>query len=157
MISLTAEYALRAVVCLANQDGVPLVTPKIADITHVPAGYLAKVLQMLSRAGIVRSHKGYNGGFVLTRDQDELTVLEVVNAVDPPKRITSCPLGLQQHGKRLCPLHRRLDDVAAQVEQAFAEFTIHDLLTEPNESVPLGLTRSGLDAPPAQKQDKPTP
>ncbi len=139
--------------CLASRNGKPLVTPKIADITHVPVGYLAKVLQVLSRAGIVRSQKGYNGGFVLVRPQKELTVLEVVNAVDAPRRIKSCPLELGQHGTRLCPLHRRLDEVAAQVEQAFADFTIHDLLAEQSESVPLGLPRDCQGPAPSTNKD----
>jgi len=155
VISQTAEYALRAVVCLANQKGKPMVTPQIADITHVPVGYLAKVLQMLGRAGIVRSQRGLHGGFVLTHRPEELTVLQVVNAVDPLKRITTCPLGLEQHGKILCPLHRRLDEAMALVEQAFAEHTIQDLLNDPSESIPLGLPRYHDDdaSPPAPERE----
>lgn len=155
MISLTAEYALRAVLCLAGQGGKPIVTPKIADITHVPVGYLAKVLQMLGRAGLVRSQKGYNGGFFLTRPAEEITVFDVVFAVDPPQRIKQCPLGLEEHGEHLCALHRRLDDIAGQVETAFREFSIGDLLHEPNKSVVLGLP-SGC-AGPVDTSDKVDP
>ncbi len=139
MISQTAEYALRAVVCLADRGGKPMVTPEIAAVTRAPAGYLSKVLQMLGRGGIVRSQRGLHGGFVLARPAADLTVLEVINAVDPVKRIHTCPLGLQVHGERLCPLHRRLDEVAAHTEAALGEFSIRDLLSEPSESVPLGL------------------
>jgi DNA-binding IscR family transcriptional regulator len=68
---------------------------------------------------------------------DELTVLEVVNAVDPICRIKTCPLGLASHGERLCPLHRRLDDALAGVEEAFRRTTLAEVLSEPGESVPL--------------------
>lgn len=148
MISQTAEYALRAVVCLASQPDKPMVTPAIAEITQVPAGYLSKVLQMLGRHGMVQSQRGLHGGFTLARPASEMTVLEVVNAVDPLKRIKECPLGLEQHGRRLCPLHRQLDDAMAQVEKALGAHTIAALISEPKGSVPLGLklVRSGVPA-----------
>ena len=142
MISQTAEYALRAVVCLASQPDKSMVTPQIARATKVPAGYLSKVLQMLGRARIVRSQRGLYGGFVLAVAPDQLTVLEVINAADPLKRIERCPLELEQHGTRLCPLHKRLDRVVAEAEEAFGSFTIQDLISEPTESRPLGLSYS---------------
>ncbi len=148
MFSLTAEYALRAVVFLASRPTASMVTPQIAEATHVPAGYLSKVLQTLGRAGIVRSQRGLHGGFTLALPAEKLTVLRVINAVDPLKRIEQCPLGLEAHGSRLCPLHRRLDEAIAHVESALRDFTIRDLLVEPNESVVLGL-ESGCPGPTA--------
>ncbi|NUQ01687.1 MAG: Rrf2 family transcriptional regulator, partial [Armatimonadetes bacterium] len=94
MISQTAEYALRAIVCLAAQPEGRLTTPQIAGATRVPAGYLSKVLQLLGRAGLVRSQRGLGGGFVLARPAELISVLDVVNAVDPIQRITGCPLEL---------------------------------------------------------------
>ncbi len=108
MISQTAEYALRAIVYLANQ-GVARTTTEIAKTTHVPAGYLAKVMQSLSRAGLVKSQRGLNGGFTLAHDPHELSILTVVNAVDPIRRFAECPLGIPSHRRRLCPLHHRLN------------------------------------------------
>jgi Rrf2 family nitric oxide-sensitive transcriptional repressor len=150
VISQTAEYALRAVVCLASRAGKPMVTPRIAKVTHVPAGYLAKVLQMLARAGIVQSRRGLHGGFVLAGSPGELTVLDVVNAVDPLKRIETCPLEVEGHGERLCPLHRRLDEVVAQVERAFADYSIADLLSGRDDRSPLDLS-CGCDGPVAER------
>jgi Rrf2 family protein len=60
----------------------------------VPAGYLSKVLQSLGRAQLVNSQRGLHGGFTLARAPSELTVWEVIQAVDPLQRIRSCPLGL---------------------------------------------------------------
>ena len=147
MFSQTVEYALRAVVVLASQPGTPMTTQRIATGTHVPAGYLSKVLQNLGRAGIVHSQRGVHGGFRLTRDPADLNVLEVVNAVDPIRRINTCPLGLEAHGTQLCPLHRRLDDALAYVEQAFRESTIADLIDQPGQNKPLcNLTVEGETA-----------
>lgn len=137
MISQTAEYALRAIVYLADQNGVPRTTAQIAKVTLVPAGYLAKVMQSLSRGGIVKSQRGLNGGFTLPRNPAELSILTIVNAVDPIRRFPECPLGIASHGRRLCPLHFRLDQAAAVVEQTFGETMVAELLSSPRERRPL--------------------
>jgi Rrf2 family protein len=140
MISQTAEYALRVVVYLAAQDGKSVLTRDIASGTRIPEGYLAKVLQQLGRAGIVGSRRGLHGGFVLAGDPGRLTVYDVLQVVDPVRRITSCPLGLRVHSTRLCPLHRRLDDAAKLVEAAFRDTSIAQLLREDATSTPLCAT-----------------
>lgn len=132
MISRTAEYALRAAVCLAEAEGQPLTTAQIAEATQVPIDYLAKVMRALGRAKLVHSRRGLNGGFTLVRKAESTTVLDVINAVDPIERIERCPLGIPGHTK-LCPLHRRLDDAIAMVEQAFAESTIAELVSSPRK------------------------
>lgn len=128
MISQSAEYALRAIVWLAEHPEVTLSTPEIARRTMVPAGYLSKVLQALARAGLVTSTPGRTGGFVLARPANRISVLEVINAVSRLQRIDRCPLGMEGHGGHLCPLHQRLDDVAAHAERVFADTTMADLL-----------------------------
>jgi Rrf2 family protein len=137
MISQTAEYALRVIVQLASLAGKPATTRQIAQATRVPEGYLAKVLQSLSRAGFVRSQRGLHGGSVLAREPGDISIFDVIDAVDPIQRIRSCPLQIKSHGSALCPLHRRLDQAMAQVEQAMRDSTIADLLEEPNSSKPL--------------------
>jgi len=137
MISQTAEYALRVVVFLAAAKGTAVVTRDIAAGTRIPVGYLAKVLQQLGRAGIVGSQRGLHGGFILARDPQELTVYDVVQVVDPVRRILSCPLGLRSHRGSLCPLHRRLDDAAKLVERAFRDSSIAQLLSESARTAPL--------------------
>ncbi len=137
MVSQTAEYALRAIVALAQQDGKPMLTPHLADVTRVPPAYLAKVLQTLARSGLVRSKHGLGGGFALAKSPDKITLLNVVNAVDPVQRIHHCPLGIETHGTNLCPLHKRLDEAAALVERSFGETTIAHILSEAGRSTPL--------------------
>jgi Rrf2 family transcriptional regulator, nitric oxide-sensitive transcriptional repressor len=137
MFSQKVEYALRAVVHLAHEAPAPRTTEQIAAATRVPPAYLAKVLQGLAHAGVVRSQRGVGGGMALVKPPARLTLLEVVNAVDPIRRIRECPLGLASHGVRLCPLHKRLDSALASVEDAFRRTTLAEILAEPAESVPL--------------------
>ncbi len=136
MISQTTEYALRAVVWLAANPEKPLTAQQIAEATRVPAGYLAKVLQNLSRAGLLHSQRGLGGGFVLAKSPDTLTVWEVVQAVDPIKRIHECPLGFEAHAE-LCPLHKRLDAAVAKLESDFTSCRISDLIDPTSGSSPL--------------------
>ena len=137
MLSQTAEYALRAIVFLADNHGEARTTDDIAGVTKVPVGYLAKIMQSLAKAGLVISQRGLHGGFTLLRSPADLTIYDVVQAIDPIMRITSCPLELPNHGPELCPLHRRLDNAMAAIETAFRKTSIKQLLTEPNTSKPL--------------------
>jgi Rrf2 family protein len=114
--------------CLARSPATPLTNQQIADRTRIPSGYLAKILQALVRAGLVSSQRGPNGGFVLTADADQVTLLDVVRVCDPSRRIGTCPLGI--HGPHLCSLHRCLDDAAAAVECVLARTTVKQLLNE---------------------------
>jgi Rrf2 family protein len=137
MLTDTVEYALRAAVYLATRPGEAVTTGEVADRTQVPAAYLAKILQGLAKAGIVKAQRGVGGGVSLAKPASELTILEVVNAVEPIQRIKTCPLKLSAHGTRLCPLHKRLDAALEQVELAFAGTTLAEVLAEPSSSVPL--------------------
>jgi len=137
MFSQTVEYALRAVVHLADQSPAPRTTDQIAKATLVPKPYLSKVIQGLCRAKIVQSKRGIGGGIALVKSPSDVTILDVVNAVEPIVRIRQCPLGLTAHGARLCPLHKRMDNALAMVEKAFRETTLAEVLAEPTRSRPL--------------------
>jgi Rrf2 family transcriptional regulator, nitric oxide-sensitive transcriptional repressor len=130
VISQTAEYALRAVVFLAHAEGGPRTTDEIAKATEVKREYLSKVLQELRRSGLVSARPGSGGGFQLKRSPAQMTVLDVVAAVDPLQRITKCPLQLASHDAKLCRLHARLDSAIDAVETAFRETTIDELVPD---------------------------
>jgi Rrf2 family protein len=130
VISKTTEYALRAVVALAGADGQPMLSPHIAETTQVPQAYLSKVLQTLVRAGLVSSQRGQGGGFILAKPPSDITVLDVVDVVDPIPRIETCPLSIESHSAKLCPLHRRLDEAIASIRASFGSTSLADLVTE---------------------------
>lgn len=137
MFSQTVEYALRAVVQLAYVSPESSTTASLAEVTQVPPAYLAKVLQSLVKAGIATSQRGIGGGVSLAHDPSRLTILDIVNAVDPIRRIKTCPLGLPTHGAKLCALHRRMDATLAQVEQTFRGTTLAEVIGEPSRVKPL--------------------
>lgn len=137
MFSQTVEYALRAVIHLADKSPEAQTTDQIAKATKVPKAYLSKVLQGLNAAKVVHSRRGIGGGVTLVKTPDELTILEVVEAVEPIGRIRTCPLGLSAHGVNLCPLHKRVDSALKMVEEAFRQSTLAEVLAEPTTSHPL--------------------
>jgi Rrf2 family protein len=137
MFSQTVEYALRAVVNLAMKSPEPQTTAAIAEATQVPTAYLSKVLQGLKDKGIVKLQRGIGGGVSLAHLPDQLTILDIVNAVDPIQRIKTCPLDLKSHGVRLCALHFRMDQALMSMETAFRSTTLAELLNDSNPSVPL--------------------
>lgn len=137
MFSQTVEYALRAVVYLAHESPSARTTEEIHAATKIKKAYLSKILQGLAKKGIVQTQRGIGGGVSLAQPPAILTILDVVNAVEPIKRIRTCPLGLAAHGVRLCPLHKRMDAALAQVEEVFARSTLAEILAEPSDSVPL--------------------
>jgi hypothetical protein len=96
--------------------------------------------------------------YLLTETLWELTVLGVVHAADPIRRIRSCPLGIKDHIS-LCPLHRRLDEAVAMVETALKQSTIAELLVEPDRrrGVPVPLCAWPAEAESGGKQTKPQP
>jgi Rrf2 family transcriptional regulator, nitric oxide-sensitive transcriptional repressor len=112
-------------------------TDQVAEATRVPRAYLSKVLQCLGRAKLVHAQRGLGGGMTLTKPAARITILEVVNAVEPIQRIRTCPLELAAHGVHLCPLHRRLDSALEMVEAAFQHTTLAEILAEPTRSIPL--------------------
>lgn len=82
-ISAKADYAIRAAVELALADG-PLKAEVVAQRRDIPQKFLEKILQQLSRAGLVVSQRGPDGGHRLARAADEITVADVIRAADGP-------------------------------------------------------------------------
>src|SRR6266513_468491 len=84
-ISAKAEYAVRAAVELAASDAdKPLKAARIAEAQNIPLPFLENLMGDLRQAGVVRSHRGPEGGFSLDRPADDVTLADVIRAVDGP-------------------------------------------------------------------------
>lgn len=128
MVSQTAEYALRAILCLAERPEVPCTACQVAQATGLPPGYLAKVLLELSRAGLVHSQRGPHGGYRLARPFSSMTVLDVINAVSPLRRVVlprDESSGVQSDPH---PPLEPINDAIDLVEHYLGRLTLEDLL-----------------------------
>jgi len=123
--------------CLAYMPDELVSTAQLAEVTHVPMNYLAKVLQLLAKAGLITGRRGVGGGYRLNRPANEISILDVINAINPIERITTCPLHLDNHSGKLCPLHGRLDDAARMIIEQFGNISLHDMLSEDPTTRPL--------------------
>lgn len=137
LLSQTTEYALRAMSCLAYMPDELVSTAQLAEVTHVPMNYLAKVLQLLAKAELITGRRGVGGGYRLRRSSKEISLMDVVNAIDPIERISICPLGHENHGTNLCPLHSRLDQAHKTIIDLFSSISLHGMLSENPETRPL--------------------
>lgn len=137
MFSQTTEYALRAMSWLALSPDELVPTAQLAAKTKVPPHYLAKVLQQLAAADLIKGRRGVRGGYKLTRPAGQITLLDVVRSVAEVNRITSCPLGLENHSGSLCPLHRRMDAAAKTIIDLYSSINLADLVSEPSGVKPL--------------------
>lgn len=137
MYSQTAEYALRAMACIAMRGSELVPTPVLAKQTKVPSNYLAKVLQLLASADLIEGRRGVGGGYRLAKPASQVRLLDIINSVSPVSRIEACPLGLPNHGPFLCPLHRRADQAAAAFIEIFEGVTLQDLISDPMSNRPL--------------------
>ena len=96
MLKLTkkADYGLMALKYLAEHPERPALSAKdVSDAYGIPAQLLAKILQTLTKSGLLRSHAGMNGGYALAREARQISAYEVILAIDGPFFITSCTKG----------------------------------------------------------------
>jgi Rrf2 family protein len=126
-ISRTVEYGLTAVVFIAQncKDGL-VMSKKISDAYDLPREYLQQVMQQLVRAGILISKKGPRGGSKLARPAKEITLLEIIEAIDGPVIV---PMNLtEQTGK---PFAKKVEkmflDVSKDMRASLAKVTLAEL------------------------------
>ncbi len=90
-ITRQADYALRAVLYLSQQkNGERVATSTIAEEQRIPPSFLAKIISQLSIAGILHTSRGARGGVTLAREPKDITLLEVVEAIDGPIKLNEC-------------------------------------------------------------------
>jgi len=118
MFSKTCEYAIRAVLFIAQKsgDGSKVGIREIAKGIDSPEHFIAKILQDLSRKGLIQSQKGPAGGFYLEKTSLDATLADVVRAVDGDRIFTGCALGLKQCSEsKPCPLHHEFKKIRENI------------------------------------------
>jgi len=114
MFSKTCEYALRALIYIAQQskNGGRVGIKDIAKSISSPEHFIAKILQDLSRKGFVQSAKGPNGGFYMDQQNLNISIADIVREIDGDKLFSGCGLGLEQCSEtHPCPLHDQFKSI----------------------------------------------
>ncbi len=131
-ISTRGRYATRMVVLLAAQEpGASLTKSQIADAEGISAGYVQQLMMALRLAGIVDSHRGREGGFTLSRSAADITIAEVLRAVEGEVMPAPCQGGASCDRWDDCPTRPIWDQAAEMLNELFAGATIASLIKSP--------------------------
>jgi Rrf2 family protein len=138
-ITRQADYALRAMMYLAHLDpNQRAATSQIAEEQHIPPSFLAKIISQLSIAGLIHTSRGARGGVSLARSSDEISILEVVEAIDGPISLnectespSSCPFGED------CPLRPLWCETQSELVKKMRKTTFAQFLTKPETAFDL--------------------
>ena len=140
IFSKTCEYAMRSVFFIAHRTaaGSRVGIKEIASGIESPEHFLAKILQDLSRKGIVQSVKGPNGGFYMDASTLKRPLSDVVEAIDGNSLFTGCGLGLAYCSEsNPCPLHHEFKAIRNKIQQMLQDTSIADF----NDDLNLGITK----------------
>lgn len=133
MFSKSCEYALRAVIFIyiKAKDGVRLSVPAIAKEIDAPIPYTAKILQTLTREGLIESIKGPNGGFFVD-PRARVTLADIVKAMyGSDKVLHTCVLGLKECSDEYpCPIHARVKGYRDHVRTVMKNTTVQSLVND---------------------------
>ena len=126
MLSQTGIYAIRAMGYLASEsdnDETPILGRIIAEEMQIPANFLSKILNRLVQAGFIRSIRGRNGGFILSRPPSKIRIREIVDLFMQLDDFKHCFVGLKKCDGA-CGLHHRWSNITEQYELMLDEITI---------------------------------
>jgi len=133
MFSKSCEYAIRAVlyISIKSINGSKLSITEIAKEIDSPVHFTAKILQTLSREGIISSIKGPNGGFYLDPQAKPILLNTIVQAIDGDAVLYSCSMGLKECSDAFpCPIHHDIKAYKDQLRKVMKEKTVQQLANE---------------------------
>jgi Rrf2 family protein len=131
-LTRASDYAIRGVIYMAMQPaGSIVVIPEVAREMDVPVGFLARIFQSLSRIGIVISHRGKKGGYSLARKPEEITLCDVIEAVEGDIRINTCLDGYSECNRMAyCPVRKELAGVQNELLNSLKKTNFAELAAQ---------------------------
>jgi len=127
-----ADYGLMAVHYIASQSeaGAAVSAKRIAEEFNIPGELLAKILQRLAKKRLIVSHNGPKGGYGLARTPDQITVGQVVRALEGPVRIVSCMTNDVCPQYSRCNLRRPVEKIQSSISNVLDSMTLAELTDE---------------------------
>ncbi len=131
MFSKRCEYGLRALTVIgeAGKEDRKVGIKEICNLAKTPESFTAKILQDLVRRNIIDSLKGPNGGFYFSKNLDDISIYDVVLAIDGEEIFTKCGLGLSEcNAKKPCPFHNQFETVRSELFKVCSNNSLNELL-----------------------------
>jgi len=129
-LSKTTDYGIVLLAQLARDSSAePQNARELAAHSDLPVPMVSKVLKALAKEGLLVSHRGSKGGYRLAREPEELTVAEMIRALNGPVGLTDCAIGpaLCEH-ETMCAIRQPWQMISRVVEQALESVTLADLV-----------------------------
>ena len=133
------DYAVVVLTQMANEPDKRVTAPQLSEESNVPAPTVAKVLKALAREGVLASQRGVNGGYRLARPAGDISMLEVIRALEGPISLTACVDGAEGdcNVELLCPVRGNWDRVNTAIRSALADVSLEDMAIPTMFGVPL--------------------
>ena len=132
-ITRETDYAIRCVLYLVDNPGKVMMVDSIAKEKLIPRSFLAKIVQKLTKADIVSSFRGVKGGFKLSRSPDQISLLNVIEAVEGPVAVNRCALDKNMCTlSNSCTVHPVWIELREKLEGLLSQHTFQDLSAEDN-------------------------
>lgn len=133
MFSTTCHYALQAMLYIAyhHSDDQNIELKIIAEKQKIPKHFLSKILQMMVKKNLLVSMKGPTGGFRLSKDPEEITLVEIVDATDGLEIFNQCGIGFKKcNDKNPCPIHKDFKKIRNQVQHLFENTSLKQMVDD---------------------------
>jgi Rrf2 family protein len=127
-LTRAGEYAVRSLVYLAtlNSDA-RVMASEVATAENIPVNFVRKILESLAKAGLVKSYRGAGGGFTLGREPEQITLRQIIEAVEGPFALNEClaPAGCER--MHLCPVTHVWGEVQSAVEEILDHHNLEEI------------------------------
>jgi len=123
------DYAVVVLTQLARAPNEVRTAPQLAEDSAVPLPTVSKLLKQLAHEGVIVSHRGVNGGYTLARAPEDISVLEIIGALEGPVALTSCVDGSHStcEVETLCPMRGNWNRVNDAIRGALLQVTLADM------------------------------
>lgn len=129
-LARSGEYAIRAVLFLASQpEGKISLVNEISAVQDIPRSYLPKIMQILSKAGLVKSRRGPKGGYSLARTADHITLRETIEAIEGPINLNTCFIRrVKCRSYEVCPVRLVLKEAGEKLKEVLDGTTMAEMI-----------------------------
>ena len=135
-LTTKSRYAVTAMLDIASHNtGSPISLPEISHRQNISLSYLEQLFSRLKKSGLVDSIKGPGGGYVLSKDANEIVISEVIQAVDEDLEATACNGKSNCHNNHQCISHNLWQDLGTEINNFLSDITLKQVIAKNNSDV----------------------
>ena len=135
-LTTKSRYAVTAMLDIASHNtGSPISLPEISHMQNISLSYLEQLFSRLKKSGLVDSIKGPGGGYILSKDANEIVISEVIQAVDEDLETTACNGKSNCHNNHQCISHNLWQDLGTEINNFLSDITLKQVIAKNNSDV----------------------